>query len=94
MKCASVLRETLWGAVSHECSTIDFDYAHYTRTWLERLDVVCAGFSAVAVGPGRWPRRRRGFGPPDQPVLRSPAAMPLIDMWMPRRTRSSVCPAR
>ena len=51
MKCASVVRETLWGAVSHQCSGIDFDYAHYARTWLERLDVVCADFDADAVGP-------------------------------------------
>ena len=28
------------------------------------------------------------------PVLRSPAAMPLIEMWMPRRMRSSVWPSR
>jgi hypothetical protein len=27
-------------------------------------------------------------------VLRRPAAMPLMDMWMPRRTRSSAWPAR
>ena len=40
MKCASVLREVLWGAVSHSTSAIDFDYATYTATWLERLDVV------------------------------------------------------
>ncbi len=29
-----------------------------------------------------------------QPVLRSPAAIPLIEMWMPRCTRSSAWPAR
>ena len=51
MKCASVLRETLWGAVSHHCSTIDFDYALYTRTWLERLDRVWADFSLTTVRP-------------------------------------------
>ena len=38
MKCASVLREALWGAVSHHSSRIKFDYAAYTATWLERLD--------------------------------------------------------
>jgi hypothetical protein len=38
MKCASVLRETLWGAVSHHTSRISFDYAAYTNTWLARLD--------------------------------------------------------
>ena len=39
MKCASMLREGLWSAVSHSTSTIRLDYAGYTRTWLERLDV-------------------------------------------------------
>ena len=29
-----------------------------------------------------------------QPLLRRPAAMPLIDRWMPRRTRSSWWPSR
>ena len=38
MKCASVLREALWGAVSYHSSRIKFDYAAYTATWLERLD--------------------------------------------------------
>lgn len=38
MKCASLLREVLWGAVSHHSSRIQFDYAAYTATWLERLD--------------------------------------------------------
>ena len=38
MKCASVLREVLWGAVSHCSSAVRFDYAEYTATWLERLD--------------------------------------------------------
>ena len=28
------------------------------------------------------------------PVLRNPAAMPLIEMWIPRRTSSSALPAR
>ena len=39
MKCASMLREGLWSAVSHHTSAIRMDYAGYTRTWLERLDV-------------------------------------------------------
>lgn len=38
MKCASALREALWGAVSHHSSRIQSDYAAYTATWLERLD--------------------------------------------------------
>lgn len=33
-------------------------------------------------------------GRPFQPVLRRPAAIPLMEMWMPRRRRSSVSPAR
>ena len=39
LKCASMLREGLWSAVSHSTSTIRLDYAGYTRTWLERLDL-------------------------------------------------------
>ena len=38
MKCASMLREGLWSAVSHSSSTIRFDYAGYTVKWLERLE--------------------------------------------------------
>jgi thiamine kinase-like enzyme len=38
MKCASALREVLWGAVSHHSSSLPFDYAAYTAIWLERLD--------------------------------------------------------
>ena len=30
MKCASLLRETLWSMVSEIHSTLDFDYAAYT----------------------------------------------------------------
>ena len=44
MKCASLLRETLWGAVSELRSTIDFDYASYTRDYLQRLDAAWAAF--------------------------------------------------
>lgn len=40
MKCASALREVLWGAVSHHASRIQFDYAAYTATWLDRLDTL------------------------------------------------------
>ena len=39
MKCASLLREVLWGAVSHHTSSIDFDFAAYTAKWLEQLDL-------------------------------------------------------
>lgn len=44
MKCASLLRETFWGAVSELRSTIDFDYACYTRDYLQRLDKAWAFF--------------------------------------------------
>jgi thiamine kinase-like enzyme len=37
MKCASLLRETLWSMVSERISTIDFDYAAYTSLNLERF---------------------------------------------------------
>ena len=46
MKCASLMRETLWGAVSELRSTIDFDYASYTRDYLQRLDAAWALFKA------------------------------------------------
>lgn len=36
MKCASLLRETLWSMVSECISTIDFDYVAYTAKNLER----------------------------------------------------------
>jgi thiamine kinase-like enzyme len=38
-KCASLLREALWAAVSEESSTIDFDYGAYTQENLARLEV-------------------------------------------------------
>jgi thiamine kinase-like enzyme len=38
-KCASLLREALWGAVSERRSSIDFDYATYSREYLLRLDL-------------------------------------------------------
>ncbi len=37
MKCASLLRETLWSMVSELHSTIDFDYAAYTADNLARF---------------------------------------------------------
>ncbi|MEM6986522.1 MAG: phosphotransferase, partial [Pseudomonadota bacterium] len=37
MKCASLLRETLWSMVSEKTSTIDFDYAAYTAENLDRF---------------------------------------------------------
>lgn len=38
MKCASLLRETLWSMVSERISTIDFDYVAYTAKNLERYE--------------------------------------------------------
>ena len=37
MQCASLLRETLWGAVSALTSTIEFDYHGYARDYLRRF---------------------------------------------------------
>ncbi len=36
MKCASLLRETMWSMVSEITSTLDFDYGEYTEKNLER----------------------------------------------------------
>jgi thiamine kinase-like enzyme len=38
MKCASLLRETMWSMVSEVHSTIDFDYAAYTQGYLARFE--------------------------------------------------------
>jgi len=38
MKCASLLRETLWSIVSEIHSTLDFDYVSYTRKNLSRFE--------------------------------------------------------
>ena len=38
MKCASLLRETLWSMVSEQHSTIDFDYSEYTKSNLQRFE--------------------------------------------------------
>ena len=38
MKCASLLRETLWSMVSEIHSQLDFDFVEYTRENLERFD--------------------------------------------------------
>ena len=36
MKCASLLRETMWSMVSEIKSSIDFDYSNYTKENLDR----------------------------------------------------------
>ena len=46
MKCASLLRETLWGAASRLTSTIDFDYTSYASDYLARFDRMWAEFEA------------------------------------------------
>lgn len=38
MKCASLLRETLWGMVSEITSHLDFDYAAYAEDYLARFE--------------------------------------------------------
>jgi thiamine kinase-like enzyme len=43
MKCASLLREALWSMVSEHHSSLDFDYAAYTTSHLERLEQAWAG---------------------------------------------------
>lgn len=44
MKCASLLRETLWSMVSEIHSTIDFDYAGYTAENRARFERAYAAF--------------------------------------------------
>ena len=46
MKCASLLRETLWSMVSEIHSQLDFDFVEYTRENLERFDQQWNSFSA------------------------------------------------
>ena len=38
MKCASLLRETLWSMVSELHSRVDMDFADYTQRNLERFE--------------------------------------------------------
>ena len=44
MKCASLLRETMWSMVSELTSTLDFDYAAYTADYLNRFEAALAAF--------------------------------------------------
>ncbi len=44
MKCASLLRETMWSMVSELTSTLDFDYAAYTADYLGRFHAAHAAF--------------------------------------------------
>ncbi|MHA7774271.1 phosphotransferase [Roseibium sp. M-1] len=44
MKCASLLRETMWSMVSEITSTIDFDYAAYTAENIARFRAALSDF--------------------------------------------------
>ena len=46
MKCASLLRETMWSMVSEQTSVIDFDYTEYTDKNLSRYRAALADLKA------------------------------------------------
>jgi thiamine kinase-like enzyme len=46
MKCASLLRESMWSMVSEVYSNIDFDYVGYTTENLERFEKAWTDFQA------------------------------------------------
>ncbi|MEB8386319.1 phosphotransferase [Rhodobacteraceae bacterium KMM 6894] len=46
MKCASLLRETMWSMISELTSTLDFDYGEYTDKNLDRFRDALAGFTS------------------------------------------------
>jgi len=45
MKCASLLREAMWGMVSEIHSTLDFDYRAYAHDYIERFARTYATYS-------------------------------------------------
>ena len=47
MKCASLLRETMWSMVSEIHSELDFDYAAYTRENLTRFEAAFDAFRTM-----------------------------------------------
>jgi thiamine kinase-like enzyme len=47
MKCASLLRETMWSMVSEIHSALDFDFAAYTRENLTRFDAAFDAFRTL-----------------------------------------------
>lgn len=47
MKCASLLRETLWSLVQEQHSSVDFDYAEYTNDHLARFRAEYAGLNVI-----------------------------------------------
>jgi len=44
MKCASLMRETMWSMVSEIHSALDFDYSEYTAENLSRLETALADY--------------------------------------------------
>ena len=47
MQCASLLRESLWGAVSRLTSSISFDYGAYAADYLQRFETRWRQFEAA-----------------------------------------------
>ena len=47
MKCASLLRETMWSMISEIHSTLDFDYAAYTAENLARFEQALGDFRTM-----------------------------------------------
>lgn len=47
MKCASLLRETMWSMVSEIHSDIDFDYADYTDKNMSRFETALSDFKSM-----------------------------------------------
>jgi hypothetical protein len=47
MKCASLLRETMWSMVSEIHSQIDFDFPAYTHENLGRFEATFAAFQTL-----------------------------------------------
>jgi thiamine kinase-like enzyme len=47
MKCASLLRESMWSMVSEHHSTLDYDYESYTELNLARFEASWADFEEV-----------------------------------------------
>ena len=47
MKCASLLRESMWSMVSEQTSRVDFDFKAYTKTNLQRFDEAWSRFQEM-----------------------------------------------
>ena len=45
MKCASLMRETLWSMTSEIHSKLDFDYSAYTSENMDRLNAALSDFA-------------------------------------------------